>query len=178
MATSTQKKANSTLTACFEWVSLLICALVSVVIVFALLFRVVSVSGDSMDDTLHSGDRLILVTQLYTLERGDIIVVTRPGEEPYIKRVIALAGDTIDIDDESGRVLLNGEPLVENYVLDDYTPSLGFEGPYTVREGEVFAMGDNRRGSLDCRQLGAFSVDDIAGEAALRLFPFDGFGRI
>lgn len=178
MEASAQKKENSALASCFEWVSLLIAALVSVVIIFALFFRVVGVSGDSMDNTLQDGDRLILITQFYELERGDIIVATREGEEPYIKRVIALAGDTIDIDDESGRVLLNGEELNEEYVLGAYTSSFGFDGPYTVREGEVFAMGDNRQWSLDCRQLGAFSVDDIAGEAAFRLFPFDAFGLI
>lgn len=178
MEASVQTKENSALATCFEWVSLLITALVSVVIIFALFFRVVSVSGDSMDDTLQDGDRLILITQFYTIERGDIVVVTREGEEPYIKRVIAVAGDTIDIDNESGCVMLNGQALSEDYVLGGYTPSLGFDGPYTVREGEVFAMGDNRRWSLDCRQLGAFSVNDIAGEAAFRLLPFDTFGSI
>ena len=178
MEASAQAKKNSTLVACFEWVSLLIGALVLVVIIFALFFRVVGVSGDSMDDTLQNGDRLILITQFDTIERGDIIVVTREGEEPYIKRVIAVAGDTIDIDDKSGRVLLNGEVLNEEYVLGGYTPSLGFDGPYTVRDGEVFAMGDNRLWSLDCRQLGAFRVEDIAGEATFRLFPFETIGKI
>ncbi len=178
MEASVKAKENSALASCFEWVSMLIGALVTVVVVFALLFRVVGVSGDSMCNTLQSGDRLILVTQFYKVERGDIIVVTRAGEEPYIKRVIAVAGDTIDIDDESGRVLLNGKAIEEEYVLGGSTTAQGFEGPYTVKDGEVFAMGDNRTCSLDCRQLGPFFTDEIAGEAVFRLFPFETIGRI
>lgn len=178
MEASARTKENSTLDSCYEWVSILIGALVTVVVVFALLFRVVGVSGDSMCNTLQSGDRLILVTQFYKVERGDIIVVTRAGEEPYIKRVIAVAGDTIDIDDVSGRVLLNGAAIEEEYVLGGMTTSHGFNGPYTVKDGEVFAMGDNRMLSLDCRQLGAFSTDEIAGEAVFRLFPFETIGKI
>ncbi len=178
MDASVKAKENSALASCFEWVSMLIGALVTVVVIFALLFRVVGVSGDSMCNTLQSGDRLILITQFYKVERGDIIVVTRAGEEPYIKRVIAVAGDTIDIDDESGRVLLNGKAIEEEYVLGGSTTAKGFEGPYTVKDGEVFAMGDNRTWSLDCRQLGPFSTDEIAGEAVFRLFPFKAIGKI
>lgn len=178
MEESEQKKENIALVNCFEWVSLLIAALVAAVIIFTLFFRIVGVSGDSMDNTLQDGDRLILITQFYKIERGDIIVVCREGEEPYIKRVIALAGDTIAIDDENGRVLLNGEVLTEDYVLGGLTTSQGFEGPYTVKDGEVFAMGDNRMWSLDCRQLGPFSTDEIAGEAVFRLFPLETIGKI
>ena len=178
METSVQTKENRALASCFEWVSMLIGALVTVAVIFTLLFRVVGVSGDSMKNTLKDGDRLILITQLYKIERGDIIVVTRANEEPYIKRVIAVAGDTIDIDDESGRVLLNGKAIEEEYVLGGSTTSQGFDGPYTVKDGEVFAMGDNRTWSLDCRQLGPFFTHEIAGEAVFRLFPFETFGKI
>ena len=178
MHTTTQKKENSILENCFEWVSMLIIALVSVVVIFALFFRVVTVSGDSMKNSLKDGDRVVLVTQFYHIERGDIIVATHNGHEPYIKRVIAVAGDTIDIDEESGLVLLNGETITEDYVLGGFTPTFDFEGPYTVREGEIFAMGDNRQVSYDCRDLGAFHEDDVAGEVALRLFPFNKIGLL
>ncbi len=178
MEKSEQTTKNGALSACFEWVSMLIGALIAIVVIFSLLFRIVGVSGDSMCNTLMDRDRLVLITQFYTIEHGDIVVVYREGEEPYIKRVIALEGDTIDIDDESGQVLLNGEILYEEYVRDGITPSHGFEGPYTVKKGEVFAMGDNRVWSLDSRQLGTFSVDEVVGEAVFRLFPFQSFGAI
>lgn len=172
------KKEHPALASCFEWMSMLIAALIAVVVVFTVFFRVVGVSGDSMCNTLMNNDRLILITQFYSLERGDIVVLYREGEEPYIKRVIALEGDTIDIDDESGQVLLNGEVLDEPYIRDGITPSLGFDGPYTVKKGEIFAMGDNRMWSLDSRQLGVFAVDEVVGEAAFRLFPLESMGAI
>ncbi len=178
MGITPSKKEHPALASCFEWMSMLIGALVAVVVVFTVFFRVVGVSGDSMCNTLMNNDRLILITQFYSLDRGDIVVLYREGEEPYIKRVIALEGDTIDIDDESGRVLLNGEALDEPYVRDGITPSMGFNGPYTVKKGEIFAMGDNRVWSLDSRQLGVFNVDEVVGEAAFRLFPLETMGAI
>lgn len=178
MSANAQTKENSALVSCFEWVSMLIGAILVAVVVFTFAFRVVGVSGDSMCNTLQDGDRLVLITQLYKLDRGDIVVVCREGEEPYIKRVIALAGDTIDIDDEKGCVLLNGVVLDEPYVLGGFTPAFNFDGPYTVKEGEIFAMGDNRLWSLDCRDLGPFSTDEVVGEAAFHLFPLRSIGVI
>lgn len=177
MDKSTAQK-NTRLAMCFEWVSVLIGSLIAVVVIFTMVFRIVTVSGDSMVGTLQHNDRLILITQFYKLERGDIVVICREGEEPLIKRVIAVAGDTLDIDEESGEVLLNGTPLQEDYVYGGVTPTLGFKGPYTVKFNEIFAMGDNRQWSYDSRQLGAFSVDDVAGEAAFRVFPIDSVGNI
>lgn len=178
MEESAKTTNNSVLSTCFEWVSMLIGALIAVVVVFTFLFRVVGVSGDSMCNTLMDRDRLVLITQFYTVDRGDIVVLYREGEEPYIKRIIAVEGDTIEFDDESGRVLLNGEALEEDYVRDGVTPSRGFDGPYTVGKGEIFVMGDNRLESLDSRQLGVFTVDEIVGEAVFRLLPFESFGSI
>ncbi len=178
MEPTTSKKEQSVLASCFEWMSMLIAALIAVVVIFTLLFRVVGVSGDSMCNTLMNNDRLVLITQFYKLERGDIVVLYREGEEPYIKRVIALEGDIINIDNESGRVLLNGETLDEPYIRDGFTPSKGFDGPYTVKKGEIFAMGDNRLWSLDSRQLGVFNESEVVGEAVFRLFPLETMGAI
>lgn len=178
MGESEKTTNNGVLSTCFEWVSILIGALIAVVVIFTFLFRVVGVSGDSMCNTLMDRDRLVLITRFYTVERGDIVVLYREGAEPYVKRIIAVEGDTIDIDDESGRVLLNGETLQEEYVRDGITPAREFDGPYTLGKGELFAMGDNRLWSLDSRQLGVFTVNEIVGEAVFRLFPFESFGSI
>ncbi len=175
---ATTGRDNRLLSTCFEWVATMIGSLIAVVLVFAFVCRMVGVSGDSMLNTLQHNDRLLLITQFYTPQRGDVVVIARRGDDPLIKRVIATAGDTVDIDAVSGQVLLNGEKLNEPYVRGGFTPRFGFEGPYTVREGEVFAMGDNRGDSMDSRQLGAFSVDDLMGEAVFRLFPLSSMGEI
>ncbi len=174
MDVATDKQQKTPLQSGFDWMSTLIAALIAVVVVFTFLFRMVTVSGHSMRNTLHHGDRLVMLTEWYTIDRGDVVVIARPDEEPLIKRVIAVAGDTIAIDAESGAVLLNGQTLDEPYVRGGVTPTFGFTDAYTVREGEIFAMGDNRLDSLDSRQLGAFSVDEVLGETVLRLFPSPG----
>lgn len=176
MQESTNNKKNKLLNECFEWGSVLIGALIAVVVIFTVFFRVVTVSGDSMFETLHDGDRLILITQFYKLDRGDVVVIRRDGEEPLIKRVIALGGDTLDIDPETNKVILNGKELDEPYIYGGNTPPRNFNGPYTLDDGEVFAMGDNRHGSLDSRQLGVFTENDVLGETVFRIFPFETIG--
>ncbi len=178
MKATTDKQKQSALASWFEWMSMFIGALVAVVIIFAMLFRVVGVDGQSMRDTLQHRDFLVMITRFYTLERGDIAVIYREGEEPLIKRVIGVAGDTIEINEENGCVYRNGKKLKDAYVLGGVTPTFGFDEPYTVRKGEIFVMGDNRSDSLDSRQLGAFSIDDVMGKAVYRLFPFATRGKL
>ncbi len=163
---------------CYDWISSLVGALVVVAFVFAFLFRIATVSGESMTDTLQNGDRIVMVSLFYRLDRGDIVIINRHNDEPLVKRVIALAGDTIEFDDETGKITLNGVVQEESYVRGGHTGSFECETPYTVPEGCFFAMGDNRDGSKDSRMLGAFSVEDVAGVAVLRLFPLGSFGRI
>ena len=176
---TTEKGENRRLAlSCFDWMSSLITALLVVACVFVFLFRIVGVSGQSMTNTLQNGDRLIMISRFYTIERGDIVVINRRSGEPLIKRVIAVAGDTIAFNDETGKITLNGVEQDEPYVRRSHTGSFGFETPYTVPEGYIFAMGDNRDESKDSRMLGPFAVRYIAGVAVFRLFPLSEFGRI
>ncbi|MBE6778790.1 MAG: signal peptidase I [Ruminococcaceae bacterium] len=162
----------------FDWMSTLIGALVLVAFVYAFLFRVVTVSGESMERTLQNGDHLVMVTRLYSLDYGDVVVIGREGGEPIIKRVIGLPGDVIDINGDTGAVTRNGVILEEPYIRDGMTPPFFFVGPYTVPEGAVFAMGDNRCNSHDSRDDGAYSQRRVLGEAVFRLSPFNKFGSI
>ncbi|MBQ4612689.1 MAG: signal peptidase I [Clostridia bacterium] len=177
MEEASVKKQHAWLSECLDWISVMIGALILSIVIFTLLFRIVTVDGDSMMETLHHNDRVILVTEFYSLDRGDIVVVARQDGTSVIKRVIAIAGDTLDID-EDGKVYLNGEELQEDYIRDGVTPAFDFKGPYTVKDGEIFAMGDNRKWSYDCRDTGPFLVDDVVGEAVFRLFPLDVIGEI
>lgn len=162
----------------YEWLSALISALVAVALVFMLLFRVMSVSGESMTNTFQDQDRLIMISRFYTIKRGDVVVINRAGEQPLIKRVIGLAGDVIAFDDETGVVTRNGVALNEPYVRGGFTPSFGCSSPFTVPEGCIFAMGDNRSESKDSRMLGAFSTKNVAGVVVLRLWPTDTAGWV
>lgn len=163
----------------FDLVEVAVFALVMVAVLFAFFIRIVGVDGGSMNDTLLDGDHLILSKAFYTPERGDIVVVTREGSTPLIKRVIAIEGDTIEIDAESGEVILNGEILNEPYV---HYPNMLYDmtGPVTVPEGHVFVMGDHRDNSHDSRKndLGCVDVDNIVGKAVWRFLPLDSFGGL
>lgn len=99
------------------------------------------------------------------------------GKESYIKRVIAVAGDTILIED--GNVYLNGEKLDEEYLPDDVrTERTGLYYDLTVPEGYVFAMGDNRGYSKDCRSFGCVPIDKIESKVVYRFWPFSKMGKV
>lgn len=176
MSTEDNTNKKDSVKGAFEWLSSLIAALVVVAIVFCFLFRVVTVDGDSMTNTLQNGDNLIMISRFYQLEHGDVVVIERGDGSPLIKRIIGMPGDVIDIDEE-GQVYRNGTRLDEPYIKDGVTPTMGASLPFTVPEGYLFAMGDNRIESLDSRMLGAFPMNDVLGEAVYRITPFERAGQ-
>ena len=149
-----------------------------VLLVFSLLFRVVVVSGPSMNDTLKNGDWLFLIGNvLYTdPQQGDIIVASKDSFDngtPIIKRVIATEGQVVDIDFIQGVVYVDGIALDEPYTL---TPTNLYEGtqfPLTVDEGCLFVLGDNRNGSKDSRspEIGLIDRREVLGKAVFLAIP-------
>ena len=149
-----------------------------VVLVFLLLFRIVVVSGPSMNTTLAHGDYLLLINNVFyrNPKAGDIVVASKDSYktgEPIIKRVIATEGQWVDIDFEAGVVYVNGTALDEPYVN---TPTNLFEGidfPIMVDDGCVFVMGDNRNDSKDSRSpdIGLVDSREILGKAIFLFFP-------
>lgn len=162
----------------YDWVSAMIFALMVPVLLFTLFIRIVTVEGSSMDDTLQDDDHLVLLTAVETFEYGDIVVVDRYTEEPLIKRVIAVAGDTVEITGD-GQVYLNGERLVEPYAKGATYPN-AMGGQLRVPEGHVFVLGDNRPISKDSRSadVGLVPVEDVVGKAVCRLWPLSAIGSI
>ncbi|MBE6763106.1 MAG: signal peptidase I [Ruminococcaceae bacterium] len=162
-----------------DFVEIAVFALVMVAVLFAFFIRVVAVDGDSMNDTLIHGDNLILVKAFYTPDYGDIVVISREGNTPLIKRVIAKENDTIYIDPVTHEVFLNDKVLNEPYVHYDNL-IYDMKAPVTVPEGHVFVMGDHRNNSYDSRKesVGCVSVDDIVGKAVWRFLPAESFGGI
>lgn len=180
-----EKKSTGFVVEIYEWLEAVAFALAIVVIMFTFVFRIVSVSGPSMQPTLHSGDRIVLTSLFYTPENGDIVVVTQPNShdnEPLIKRVIAVEGQTIDVDAETDTVTVDGVKLNETYILEQDILREGdaYEFPITIPEGKVFVMGDNRNDSFDSRDAGLGIVDEkyIMGKAIFRIYPFESVGGL
>ena len=165
-----------------EWYEALISAALVLVLVFSFVFRIIQVDGSSMVPTLTNGDKLIVWGAGYTPERGDVVIVdsyTTYGK-PLVKRVIAKGGDTISIDYETGTVTVNGEVLQEDYIAEPTYLGYDVEFPYTVPEGTVFVMGDNRNQSLDSRStyVGCIDERDILGKVLVCFMPFTDFGVV
>lgn len=162
----------------YDWVEAAVFSLVGIVLVFTFLIRIVGVKGPSMENTLFENDRLLLTNMFYTPERGDIVVINRYVEEPLIKRVIAVAGDTLEIDPETQQVILNGEVQDESGYTDFPTPPMDVTEEIYVPEGYVFVMGDHRTNSHDSRSadIGLVRVKDIVGKAVYRIWPFRDMG--
>ena len=173
----------------YDWARALVIAVVSVVLIFTLLVRVLSVDGDSMWPTLHDREKLV-VSRLFAMpERGDIVVFTRKGfrmleekwsrEEPLVKRVVATEGEVVDIDADKACVTVNGIPLDEPYNMPTHVKgTVSF--PYTVEKGHVFVMGDNRDNSFDSRftEIGAVDIRYMLGKVVFRVFPVDTIGVV
>ncbi len=152
--------------------------LVTILLVFLLLFRVVVVSGPSMNQTLIHGDYLLLVNNIFYSEPkyGDIVVVSKDSfknGEPIIKRVIATDGQWVDIDFSAGVVYVNGTPLDEPYTNTPTNLDEGVSFPLMVEEGCVFVMGDNRNESKDSRspEIGQVDKREILGKAIFLFLP-------
>lgn len=164
----------------YDWMQSLVFALIICIIVFVFIFRIVDVSGDSMNPTLLNGDKLVVSDVFYTPKQGDIVIFRKDEykAEALVKRVIATEGQTIEIDFDRGRVYVDGELLDEPYIAEPTHNQLNFQGPQTVPEGCVFVMGDNRNASSDSRRAQIGMVDErlIVGKVLLRVFPFDSIG--
>ena len=165
-----------------EWYEALISAALVLVLIFSFFFRIIQVDGSSMVPTLVNGDKLIVWGAGYTPQRGDVVIVdsyTSYGK-PLVKRVIAKGGDTVSIDYATGTVAVNGEVLQEDYIAEPTYLGYDVTFPYTVPEGTVFVMGDNRNQSRDSRStyVGCIDERDILGRVLLCFMPFTDFGVV
>ena len=149
-----------------------------ILLVFLLLFRIVIVSGPSMNNTLMDGDYVLLINSIFYQNHkpGDIIVASKESfknGEPIIKRIIATEGQVVDINFEEGLVYVDGVLQDEDYIC---SPTMLYEGvvfPHKVPENCVFVMGDNRMNSKDSRsgEIGDIDNRQILGKALLLALP-------
>ena len=175
-----EKKKGSFHLSVYDLVSIIMSSFIIIAFVFTFVFRLVGVEGESMTNTLQDNDWLLTVNKS-SYECGDIVVITEPNyfDEPLIKRVFAKGGETVDIDYSTSTVYVNGKALVEPYTREDFIlPKLDdIDFPYTVPEGHIFCMGDNRNGSTDSRSNLIGSLDEryVLGKAVVRILPFGDF---
>jgi len=173
----------------FEWSQAIIIAVIIAYIIKSFLFTLVLVSGPSMQNTLQDGDRLFVYRLMYKPHDGDIVVFTpeKDKNRPYIKRVIATEGQTININFKTAEVSVDGKVLTEKYIKMPTTQSFDVKFPVTVPAGHVFVMGDNRGNSHDSRsstvgsydnQNGMVKNESIMGKAMFRIWPFNQFGSL
>ena len=149
-------------------------------ILFTFFVKDVNIDGQSMKNTLFDGDKAILTSFLYTPEVGDIVAIDAEQQigKTIIKRVIATEGQTIKIDYDNNRVIVDGIVLDEDYVASPtIMPTIGWDVPETVPEGYVFEMGDNRSVSLDSRSgsIQLIPKTMILGKAQFVIYPFEHF---
>lgn len=194
-------KSSGCLTELFQWIRIILVSVILAILLRAFVIEPVFVDGPSMQDTLSTGNRLIVYKLGYYFahpQNGDIIVIKiKEGsidnlpfiksipflikaipivdEVDYIKRVIGVPGDTIDIKD--GYVYINGKKLIETYAKGA-TDSAGLTGSMMIPENKVYVLGDNRKNSRDSRQMGLIDINKIKGKAVLRIWPLDEFGSI
>ncbi len=171
--------------------SILLEILIYIVVIYACVYLIPTyviqrtiVDGPSMENTLHNGESLLVEKISYKydgLNRFDIIVFYPYGrelEEYYVKRIIGLPGETIQI--IGSDIYINDKLLEENYGKDPITYAGLAEEPITLGEDEFFVLGDNREVSLDSRyeEVGVVSKENIGGRAIVRIWPLNKFGTI
>ena len=188
-----ENKQENIKTFIFDWLEVLVHAIIAVVICFSFFFRIATIDGPSMENTLLNGERVIISNLFYEPKVGDIVVISRNKENsvftmnesntPIIKRIIATEGQTVDIDFEQGVVYVDGIALDDPYTNSPTNRKWDIEFPVTVDEGCIFVLGDNRNDSLDSRdaRIGEYGMIDtryILGHAVYRIFPFDKIGKL
>lgn len=161
----------------YEWAQTLVCSVLSVVLVFTFVIRLIGVDGHSMLPTLQHGDRLMVLNSMFCggYQPGDIVILRKNSfmPEPIVKRVIATEGQLVDIDFNTGSVFVDGERLNELYINEPTYTNEGTVFPLRVPEGSLFVMGDNRNASNDSRdsRLGTVDTRYVIGRAVFLIFP-------
>ena len=156
----------------YDIASIIVSAVISVGIIFTFFFKISTVSGESMENTLHDMDKLIISSVVTDIEYGDVVVTSQPNifNKVLIKRVIAVEGQTVWFDEATGKTIVDGKPLDEPYIKEEmeYTPAM--DKLFTVPEGHIFVMGDNRNNSSDSRDdfVGTIDKNYVVGKVVYK----------
>ena len=171
--TENSKKSDKNVESIYEMASVVVSAILTVGIIFTFLFKISTVSGESMENTLYNGDKLIISAVTQDVEYGDVVVVSQPNgyEKVLIKRVIAVGGQTVWFNEDTNKVVVDGKELDEPYIKEEMEFLLSMTKLYRVPEGEIFVMGDNRNDSADSRSelIGMIDERYVVGKVIYRI---------
>ena len=168
------------LAATIHWARDLLISVVIAIIVILFIYQPVKVEGTSMMPALVDQERIFINKFVYKIgsgkiERGDMVVFWFPNDvsKSYIKRVIAIPGDLVAVDD--GTVIVNGQRQAEDYVLEEYRDRVSYTAA-RVPDGQYFVLGDHRSSSNDSRSWGFVPRGYIYGKAVFVYWPMDKLG--
>ena len=166
----------------FEWIQAIVIALVIALLIRSYVFSLIKVNGHSMQPTLYHNERLVVTKLMYTPSQGDIIILDPPAHQqgPYVKRIMAVEGQTIDIDYNNGKIYVDGVELQEDYIKERISSRGNIALPMKVPENTAFVLGDNRNNSRDSRykDIGVIPYENIIGKVTVRIWPLDRLGSV
>ncbi|WP_443089739.1 signal peptidase I [Virgibacillus sp. MG-45] len=164
-----EKKKNELI----EWIKAIFVAILLALFLRSFIFATSIVEGESMEPTLEDGERVIFNKFIYIINepaRGDIVIIERPFKN-YVKRVIGLPGDTIEVKDHT--LYVNKKVFNQDFLTEEALNRTGNFGPFEIPEESYFVMGDNRAISKDSRNgLGLIDREDIIGRSEFIIYPF------
>ena len=166
-----------------EWTKCILISVLIALVIKTFIFNSTKVIGSSMYPTLEENDRLFSNKIVYFIgepKKEDIVIIEAPDDpkKDYIKRVVGVEGDKINI--ENGIVYLNGEALKEEYIEADSLTETHVDNSWVIPKGYIFVLGDNRApgASKDSRSFGIVSADSAKGKASLRYYPWNKIGLL
>ncbi|SET45020.1 signal peptidase I [Lacrimispora sphenoides] len=151
------------------WFPLIKSAVIAVAaaLIFNMMFGIGVVSGTSMEPALYDEDIIVFWKHSSSYEKGDIVFIKAHGREDYVKRICGIPGDVMGFDDDNGLFLVNGEVQKESFIYEKTYGKTKVDYPLALFENQYFVMGDHRSDSLDSRNYGAVSKEQIHGKAFL-----------
>ena len=157
----------------YEFAAILSMSLIAILIIFTFFFKISTVVGQSMENTLHNGDTVIINAIENDVEYGDVVVISQPNiySKVLIKRVIAVSGQTVEFDALTGKMKIDGVEIDEPYIKEKMKVTQYMRNSFTVPEGKIFVLGDNRNASADSRDPNVGFIDEhyVLGKVLYRV---------